>query len=185
MLSGCLSQTVSTEGAIDKLAEPTISGLYQAVYVNQSTGDTDKTDRRFYRFKTDGTFHLTLISLLPPYWAGADGDHDSSDTVWRFMPWWERRGNYKYTVDSIKYFNYEHRATDLNNKFLPWETDSANTYFVDISKVYKFFSRDLWITFPISNGSSGNGSTSDSSYIVYKRIGDETMEIPWSLFQVN
>jgi hypothetical protein len=102
------------------------------------------------------------------------------DTAQRFIIWWERRGKFSLGSDSIRYSDLQHRTTDVQDQFLPWETDSIRVRFVDLAKTYRVFTSDTWITHPESSRDIGMGVVSDSFCDVMKRIGDENKEIPWA-----
>lgn len=177
LLAGCLSQTVSEEGGWDPAGRVRVNGLYQSVTVYRSTGDTDKIVRVFYRFRNDGTFQVSVSQFLRPFYPDSVV---SPDTTSRYFNWWEQRGNFLVTDDSIRYFNLEHRYAEYNDMFLPWETDSVGQRSENIAEKYRLFTNDTWITHWRSMGGSSMGEVGDSSCIVRKRIGDENMAIPWA-----
>lgn len=177
LLAGCLSQTVSEEGGWDPGRRVRVNGLYQSVTVVQSTGDTERTVRVFRRFRNDGTFWVGVSQFMPPMYPDSVV---SSDTTSRFFLWWEQRGSFELTSDSIRYFHLQQRISDYNDVFPDWKTDSVTGRSENIAKKYRLFTSDTWITHWSVTVGSSMGDPVDSVCNVMKRIGDENMEIPWA-----
>jgi len=170
VFAGCLSQTVGEEGGWDPTGQVRVNGLYKWVWVDQATGDTDRTFCRFFRFRNDWTYEKSEVSYLRPFYFDTV---PHADTTARFILYWQERGTFSVGTDSISYFGTEMRMIGMDDQFEPWGPTLCCGDQENIAKTYRVFTSDTWISYPQSDRQVVN-----PYYFVMKRIGDEDMEIP-------